>query len=217
MQVTEAQTALLRHRHMVIVDNDALTLQSLRALIRQKLPMFVIDAAYGSGRAALEHTPQPDLWLVDMSMEGMQGTSLCRLIRQNDDHTPILAMTSFSVARYREPAITAGCQGLIDKSSLSQFLEKIPKAGNGWVEPDFESPLTAHLRLMEEHRHTDAWLTPRETDIIELSAQGCLDAEIGAKLEISEATVRKHMQHILKKLHASTARQAVAFWLNRRM
>lgn len=56
-------------------------------------------------------------------------------------------------------------------------------------------------------------LTVREEQIISLCAEGMLDREIAERLGISEATIRKHMQSILRKLNCKTSRQAVALWV----
>lgn len=64
-----------------------------------------------------------------------------------------------------------------------------------------------------DEEETSPRLTVREEQIISLCADGMLDREIAERLDISESTVRKHMQGILKKLNCKTARQAVALWV----
>lgn len=76
----------------------------------------------------------------------------------------------------------------------------------------FEPPALANVRIRREEE-TSPRLTVREEQIISLCAAGMLDREIAERLDISESTVRKHMQGILKKLNCKTARQAVALWV----
>ena len=68
--------------------------------------------------------------------------------------------------------------------------------------------------LMGAYHASPLWIAcVREEQIISLCADGMLDREIAEQLDISESTVRKHMQGILKKLNCKTARQAVALWV----
>ena len=79
---------------------------------------------------------------------------------------------------------------------------------NGEVMEGFEPPALANLRISREAETTPA-LTVREEQIISLCAEGMLDRDIAERLGISEATIRKHMQSILRKLNCKTSRQAV--------
>lgn len=83
---------------------------------------------------------------------------------------------------------------------------------NGEVMEGFEPPALANLRISREAETTPA-LTVREEQIISLCAEGMLDRDIAERLGISEATIRKHMQSILRKLNCKTSRQAVALWV----
>ena len=152
------------------------------------------------------------LLILDMSMEGLQGPATCRRIRLVDRHLPILGVTSFSIRSYRDKLMEAGAQGLISKEDSNQLAQAIERLCGGSVMEGFESPALANLRISREDE-TSPQLTVREEQIISLCADGLLDREIAEQLDISESTVRKHMQSILKKLNCKTARQAVALWV----
>lgn len=98
--------------------------------------------------------------------------------------------------------------------SLSLLIEAkaIERLCGGNVMEGFEPPALANVRIRREEE-TSPRLTVREEQIISLCADGMLDREIAERLDISENTVRKHMQGILKKLNCKTARQAVALWV----
>ena len=83
---------------------------------------------------------------------------------------------------------------------------------SGMMMEGFEPPALANLRISREAETTPA-LTVREEQIISLCAEGMLDRDIAERLGISEATIRKHMQSILRKLNCKTSRQAVALWV----
>ncbi|WP_181281123.1 response regulator transcription factor [Bifidobacterium callitrichos] len=205
---------------IAIVDNDVLSLESMQRLLTNRLPLVRISWTATSGREALSLSLAgervPSLLLLDMSLEGVQGTSVCRRIRKESSRFPILAMTSFSLNVYEAKAKSAGAQGLVSKNSEDNLVRGISLVLRDGSLPGFETRHIAHARIVSE-KNSSPRLTLREEEIINLSAdEGLLDSEIADKLYISEATVRKHMQHIMQKLGARTARQAVAKWLSPR-
>lgn len=203
---------------IAIVDNDARSLDSLYRLLTERLPTARVIWMAQSAKEAmlLTKTHVPSLLLLDMSLEGVQGTSACRRIRKRSLDFPILAMTSFSLNLYEVKAKAAGAQGLVSKNTEDDLVTAIDSVIRNGSMTGFESRQLAHIRLMNETDH-DQRLTLREEEIINLCAdEGLLDTEIAGRLGISEATVRKHMQHIMQKLGARTARQAVAIWLSPR-
>ena len=121
-----------------------------------------------------------------------------------DRHLPILGITSFSINSYRSRLMEAGAQGLIGKEDSDQLAKAIERLCGGNVMEGFEPPALANVRIRREEE-----TSPRLT----VCADGMLDREIAERLDISESTVRKHMQGILKKLNCKTARQAVALWV----
>ncbi|MBT1172894.1 response regulator transcription factor [Bifidobacterium sp. MA2] len=201
---------------LAIVDNDERSLESLQQLLTNRLPSARITWMATSGREALSLSSKnaPSLLLLDMSLEGIQGPSVCRHIRKESSAFPILAMTSFSLNLYEAKVKSSGAQGLVSKNREDDLVQCITSILHDGAMPGFESRKIAHIRITSEKTHNPR-LTLREEEIINLSAdEGLLDAEIADKLGVSEATVRKHMQHIMQKLGARTARQAVAIWLS---
>ena len=126
--------------------------------------------------------------------------------------TTVKGITSFSINSYRSRLMEAGAQGLIGKEDSDQLAKAIERLCGGNVMEGFEPPALANVRIRREEE-TSPRLTVREEQIISLCADGMLDREIAERLDISESTVRKHMQGILKKLNCKTARQAVALWV----
>lgn len=203
------------HR-VALVDNDPRALESLSLLIEAKVPTAYVVRTATSGDEAIERCQRNDdnlnLLVLDMSMEGLQGPAICHRIRLMDRHLPILGITSFSINSYRSRLMEAGAQGLIGKEDSDQLAKAIERLCGGNVMEGFEPPALANVHIRREEE-TSPRLTVREEQIISLCADGMLDREIAERLDISESTVRKHMQGILKKLNCKTARQAVALWV----
>lgn len=204
---------------IALVDNDERALDSLRTLIVELVPEAFVANAYTNGREAVDYctssSTKLNLLVLDMSLEGLQGSSVCRRIRQRNKYLPILCVTSFSLNRYLAPAKQAGAQGLVTKSDESKLGQAIRQVMQGHSLEGFEEPYTAYVRLKNEYSGINQ-LTAREEEIISLCAdEGLTDREISQHTGIAESTVRKHMQHINEKLGVSTSRQAVSRWLNR--
>ena len=192
------------HR-IALVDNDPRALDSLSAVIASKVPTAYVVWTATSGCEAIERCQDANghvsLLILDMSMEGLLGQRM-----------PILGATSFSINSYRDKLVEAGAQGLVGKENADQLAQIIMRMCNGEVMEGFEPPALANLRISREAETTPA-LTVREEQIISLCAEGMLDRDIAERLGISEATIRKHMQSILRKLNCKTSRQAVALWV----
>lgn len=216
MNSAKASSPVPKIYRVAMVDNDPRALESLIYLIETKVPTAYVVWTATSGAEAIEHCQEAgnnlNLLILDMSMEGLQGPATCRHIRLMDKRLPILGVTSFSINSYRGKLLEAGAQGLIGKEDTALLSTTIVRLCEGGVMEGFESPALAHLRISSEIETTPQ-LTVREEQIISLCADGTLDREIAEQLGISEGTVRKHMQSILKKLNCKTSRQAVALWV----
>lgn len=203
------------HR-IALVDNDPRALDSLSAVIASKVPTAYVVWTATSGCEAIERCQDANghvsLLILDMSMEGLQGPATCRRLRLMGQRMPILGATSFSINSYRDKLVEAGAQGLVGKENADQLAQIIMRMCNGEVMEGFEPPALANLRISREAETTPA-LTVREEQIISLCTEGMLDRDIAERLGISEATIRKHMQSILRKLNCKTSRQAVALWV----
>lgn len=205
MNPTKSAAPIPKIHRVALVDNDPRALESLSLLIEAKVPTAYVVWTATSGDEAIERCQRNgdnlNLLVLDMSMEGLQGPAICHRIRLMDRHLPILGITSFSINSYRSRLMEAGAQGLIGKEDSDQLAKAIERLCGGNVMEGFEPPALANVRIR------------REEQIISLCADGMLDREIAEQLDISESTVRKHMQGILKKLNCKTARQAVALWV----
>ena len=145
------------HPRILMVDNDKRAIEALTALLSKALPNAYVADDVTDGTKALSlcraYGNQYDIILLDMSLEGLQGPDICKRIRLTNNSTPILAMTSFSLNRYRNSAIESGAQGLVDKSSIEQFTQYI----HGRFRNPARRPYTAQKPVRTQadpHRHT---------------------------------------------------------------
>lgn len=114
---------------VAIVDNDERALESVVSLFADRLTQIDVIWSTTEGLRAIksckEHELKPDLLLLDMSLEGIQGPSVCRGIRRFDGRIMILAMTSFSVNYYASVVKLSGAQGIVSKNDEDDLLKAI--------------------------------------------------------------------------------------------
>lgn len=205
---------------IAIVDHDERSLESLVALIGERIPQCTIAWTATDGMAAIKRclsaASSPNLLMLDLSLEGLQGPSVCRRIRRRNATTIILGITSFSLEPYRRDMRDAGAQGVISKNDASALTDAIiGLLMKRTVFDGFESPMAAHARIIHEPAAVE--LTPREEQLMEyIAATGASTEELSRAFGISQETVRKHTHNIIRKLKAPSLLKAVILWRDAR-
>ena len=205
-----------------IVDNDAITLYAMRAIIPRMSGMRLAWEV-ASGREAfvrcVEDGDRPDILLVDMGLSDMPGPRLCRLIRSAAPLPPILAITSYPIELYASDAAEAGAQSIVGKTDVRDLQRAIRIVAAGGtvlpqVDPDvrFDDAETAFQRIRRAPAEPAATLTWPEMEVLNLSAQGLNLNEIARKLGIQPPTARSHARHARIKLNARTLGEALVKW-----
>lgn len=202
---------------ILIADDHAIVRKGLRTLITHE-PGFELVAEAANGLEAVELNRQfcPDVILMDLVMDKMDGISAIKAIRVEYQDARILVLTSFAEDDKVFPAIKAGALGyLLKDSSPEQLIRAIHEVYRG--EPSLHPRIA--IKMMEELNRpqnlppTECPLTTREMEVLRLVAQGLEDCEIAKKLVISEWTVRTHIRNILGKLHLANRLQAALYAL----
>lgn len=208
---------------IAIVDNDKLTLTMMKLVIKQLLPLAEVCWTTSKGKAAIDKClnkgTQPDVLLVDMSLEDINGYEVCRSIRSRTTQVVLMGVTAFSLEKYYVQALENGAACLMDKAQLRDICRALCLLANGQSpHVKYESSETAqeaHDRLsgMELAKRRYRNLTRREEEIMNLCALGCTSKEIGAKLGIGEPTVKTYIKRAAEKMNAKNRTQAVIRWL----
>ena len=204
---------------VAIVDNDPMSLKSITSLVSSSLPQVRILWAVEQGSQAVclatKSESQPNVLLVDMSMEDMPGSMVCRRIRRATDQVSLLAMTSFSVQIYADQAWRNGAQGIVGKGDGDELIRALLAVANGSTYGDggFESGALSHFRIQSSRPTKKDLLSDREIQVMDLLAEGLEDDEIAEKLSIGRTTVRKYLQSVKQKLGARNRIQMVLRWV----
>ncbi|MCH3974586.1 MAG: response regulator transcription factor [Bifidobacterium tibiigranuli] len=206
---------------IAIVDNDALSLAALSQGITVFHPavhiLWTATTGMDAVKRCLSRSTQPEVLLTDLSMEDISGVAVCRAIMTKTSHTAVLGITSYALSHYVSQLAEAGAQSIVPKTNIKRICFAIDTVASGKVySPDpaviFQSSTAAHRRL-EWNGDSAYHLTEREATILALCSDGLTTERIMDALCISEATVKTHVKHILRKLGAKNRAQAVAIWM----
>ena len=205
---------------VLLADDQPLLRMGFRMILDAQPDMTVAGEA-ADGAEAVERTAamQPDVVLMDVRMPGTDGIEATRRIVAAGGDTRVLILTTFDLDEYAFSALRAGASGFLLKDAPPDDLLsgiRAVAAGDAVVAPTVTRRLLdayAH-RLPDEHAPATRAarldpLTEREREVLLAVARGLSNAEIAARLIVSEATVKTHIGRILTKLGLRDRIQAV--------
>jgi NarL family two-component system response regulator LiaR len=165
-----------------------------------------------SGENAILICPEvnPDVILMDLVMDGIDGAEATRAIRASHPHIQVIVLTSFKDDELVQNAIRAGAIGYLLKNvSAAELAEAIRNAhaGRPTLSPEAAQAL---IDVTKSPKKIGDDLTARQNEVLQLMIEGCSNADIGERLSISPATVKHHVRAVLEKLEASNRSEAVA-------
>ena len=192
---------------VMLVDDHTMLRQGLRRALESEGIKVVAEAADGGDAVQLALDNRPDVVLMDVSMKGMDGVEATRRLVSADARQRVVMLTMHMDRDVIDRALKAGAVGYLTKdSSIGEVILAIKLAANG-DRP--MSPRLAAAMLEEARRETEAIISPREEEVLQLVVDGLGTTEIAAHLFISQKTVKNHLASIYEKLHARDRTQAV--------
>jgi DNA-binding NarL/FixJ family response regulator len=207
---TDGTTTERREIACLIVDDHEVVREGLRlSLSRAPHIRIVGEASDGESAIALAERRRPDVVIMDIRMPGMDGLEATKELSRKAPEIAVLVFTAYSEHSLLGRGLESGAKGYILKEAphgtLLRAIEKVAN-GEGYIDP-------ALMPAFLPGRDRDEMLTAREREILQLLADGMSNADVAAKLFISQETVKSHVRHILTKLEADTRTQAVAIAL----
>jgi DNA-binding NarL/FixJ family response regulator len=201
----------------LVADDQEVVREGFAALLGTQKDMTVVArAADGAEAVTLSAEHGPDVVLMDVRMPVMDGIEATRRIAANGDGGPrILILTTFDLDDYVYEALQAGASGFLLKDAPAETLfdaVRVVAAGDALLAPRVTRRLIAEFaRLRPRQVKPDelSTLTPRETEILGLVAEGLSNREIADRLVLSDETVKTHVSHVLRKLGLRDRAQAV--------
>ena len=196
---------------VMIVDDHEVVRTGLSTFLAITPDIELVGEA-GSGEEAVRlcREQQPDVVLLDMVMPGMDGPATAQAIRQVSPQTKLIALTSFPEEDLIQRALEAGVLGYLLKNvgviELTNAI-RAAKAGKATLAPEATMALIQRATRPPAPGHD---LSPRESEVLALMAQGLSNRLIADRLVISSSTADFHVSNILGKLGVSTRTEAVA-------
>jgi DNA-binding NarL/FixJ family response regulator len=204
---------------IVVVDDQEVVRAAFGALLQTQADFAVVGtAADGAAAVRLCRDHRPDVVLMDVRMPLMDGIEATRTIvaEAGEDGPRILMLTTFDLDEHVYDALGAGASGFLLKDVTAERLfdaVRVVAAGEALLAPTVTRRLIAEFaRLRPRPRQPTAQvhgLTPRETEVLRLIAEGLSNPEIAARLVVSEETVKTHVSRVLNKLGLRDRTQAV--------
>ena len=206
---------MTKTRIMIVDDHEVVRL-GMRAAFEAEPDLIVVGEA-GNGAEALAKIPvlDPQVILMDVRMEKMNGIEACREIKSRNPDVQILMITSYTDDDAMISSILAGASGyLLKHVSRADLLQSIRQIASGHSLID----LNTAKQAMEHLSHLPgSELTEREREVLTLVARGLTNKQIADTLFVTEKTARNHVSHILDKLGLSRRSEAAAFAVEHRL
>jgi DNA-binding NarL/FixJ family response regulator len=196
---------------VLVVDDHPLLREGIAALIGSEEDMELVGEA-SNGRVALDlfRKYQPDITLMDLQMPEMNGIDAIGAIRGEFPDARVIVLTTHPGDAQVSRALKAGARGYLLKGMLRKELSETIRAvhaGQKRLSSEVAAEIAEHV--------ADNSLTPREIEVLRLVAAGNANREIGARLSLTEVTVKSHVKNILAKLGANDRTHAVTIALKR--
>lgn len=192
---------------VLIVDDHPIVREGLAGILESEPDLKVVGQA-GDGREAVRVASalNPDVVLMDLRMPVLDGVAATAEIARVAPTANVLVLTTYQTDADILRAVEAGATGYLLKDARPDVLADAVRAaarGETVLAPSVAA------RLVDRVRDPIETLTPRETDVLILVAQGATNGEAAGRLGIGEATVKSHLQHIFTKLGVDDRTAAV--------
>jgi two-component system, NarL family, response regulator len=198
--------------HVVIADDHSIVREGLTAVINREPDMEVVAEAR-SWPEAVEQVIQkrPGIAVLDLHMHGMEPAEGVAMLRESFPGAHIIIYSAFSTDEEVYQVISAGARGYVLKgeSGREDLIVCIRAVSRGeiWIHPVAAARLAARMAAPN--------LTPREIEVLRLMVVGKSNKEIGSSLDVTEGTVKVHVNHILAKLGVTGRVEAITMALQR--
>lgn len=198
---------------IIIADDHPLFRGALRQAIGGMEGSHVITEAgdFTAAHDAANKNPGADLLLLDLAMPGASGFSGLMALRAEFPNLPVVVVSASDDSATVHRALQLGASGFISKSS---GIEDIRMSIRAVLDGDISTPPTYHGSGETDPESTDLinrlrTLTPQQSRVLGMLAEGLLNKQIAYELGVSEATIKAHVSAILLKLNVDSRTQAV--------
>ena len=200
---------------VVLADDHQILLDGLRRLIDAQSDMHVLATA-NDAASAIEaaRSNKPDVLVLDISMPGGGGIEVARRLREMELPTKIVILTMYAEERYVMEAVRLGAAGYVLKRAADKDLIEAIRtvaAGEAYLTPSAVRLLLATQQ--SESGRPEPVLSPREREVLRLTARGFSNLEIAERLFVSPKTVDTYRSRTMVKLDLHRRSELVEYAL----
>lgn len=192
---------------VLLVDDEELVRSGLRLLLAADPDIeLVAEATDGAEAITLCRELRPEIVLLDLHMPRVDGLTALPRLRAGGASPKVIVLTTFGEDRNVYLALRAGASAFLLKTSRAEDLRRAVHAvatGDQVVSPTIIDSLVQRFLEVPPAGYRDdalAELSEREIEVLSHVARGLSNAEVGQRLYLSEATVKSHVNHLLRKL-----------------
>ncbi|WP_416966151.1 response regulator [Streptomyces sp. Agncl-13] len=201
---------------IVVADDHEIVRFGYAGLLATQADFTVVGTARDGAEAVhVCREESPDVVLMDVRMPVMDGIEATARLQNGPDTPRVLVLTTFDLDEHVYDALAAGASGFLLKDVTAERLfeaVRVVAAGEALLAPGITRRLIAEFARMRPKAPTQGKLdvlTPRETDVLRLLAEGLSNPELAERLHVGEETVKTHVSRILSKLGLRDRTQAV--------
>jgi len=191
---------------ILIADDHTIMRQGLRSLVEEADDMEVVDEA-SNGRDAVDLCCElkPDMVIMDVGMEDLNGIEATRKIMEECPSTKVVGLSVHSDRQYVGGMLEAGATGYLLKDCAFEELEDAIRtvlAGRTYLSPSIADIVVRnYVRQVPTKEPTaQAKLTPREREVLQLLTEGKATKEVARELNVSVKTIETHRRNVMHKL-----------------
>jgi DNA-binding NarL/FixJ family response regulator len=199
---------------VMLVDDHPVVREGLRGMLEAEPDLTVVgEAGSGAEAVALARREQPDVVLMDLRMPGLDGADATAEIMATTSSIRVIVLTTYESDADILRAVEAGATGyLLKDASRAELAGAIRAATRGET---VLAPSVAGRLVRRMRQPAGQSLSAREVEVLRLVGRGNTNAEVGAALHISEATVKTHLLRVFNKLGVSDRTAAVTTAMER--
>ena len=215
---------------VLLVDDQPIVRQGLATILNYETGIEVVgQAADGQEAIALAHDLSPDVVLMDLKMPRLGGIPATRQICAEQPDIHVIILTTYDADELVFAGIKAGARGYLLKDATAETLAEAIRGvmrGESRLDPTVARKVLGEFQRMAARSPTPPAsakaddlviesLTPREEEVLDLLAEGLSNKEIGARLHLTEGTVKNYVSAIIAKLQANDRSHAVVTAIRR--
>lgn len=191
---------------IILADDHPVVRRGMQALLERERDFSVAGvAADGLEAVRLTESLRPDVLVLDLMMPGLSGLEALRILHERSPQTRIVILSMHRSSAFVAQALQNGAVGYVLKESTEEGLVLAVReaaAGRRFLSPPLtESAITAYIdQCKTSPFDPHETLTPRQREVLQLAAEGRTNAEIAARLNISQRTVENHRAALMQKL-----------------